>query len=65
MREKKQWRKAIDQGELSKHLEKAAEARDHEKKQSSIPDSELFKVSSKPPTELRKQREKLKADRFK
>jgi hypothetical protein len=66
MREKKAWRKAIDQGEIQKALEDQSRARQDELTQSAIPDSSLYKVTKKGGVAgLKQKREKLKADRFK
>lgn len=67
MREKKQWRKSINQGELQQTLEQASRKKEVEKQQSAIPDSDLFKVAAKGSSSgsLKKQREKLLETRFK
>ena len=60
---KKQWKKAIDQGELLKDLEDFNTQKAKQQSLSSLKDSDLFTVATKK-VGVRQEREKLKRDRF-
>lgn len=70
MRDKKAWRKSIDQGALQATLEQNNRLKEVEAQRSAIADSELFTVAKKATLSdkdksLKQKREKLRKDRFK
>jgi hypothetical protein len=64
MREKKSWKKAIDQGEVMKDLEVMNDQKARQKSLNTMKDNDLFKVNVDK-TSLKQKRDKLKKDRFK
>lgn len=65
MREKKSWKKGIDQVELQKALENRNREKEIAAQKAAIPNESLFSVAKKAGQGLKEKREKLKKDRFK
>ena len=65
MREKKSWKKGIDQVELQQALENRNREKEIAAQKAAIPNESLFTVAKKAGQGLREKREKLKKDRFK
>ena len=65
MREKKSWKKGIDQVELQQALENMSRQKEVAAQRSAIPNESLFTVAKKAGQGLKEKREKLKKDRFK
>ena len=64
MREKKSWKKAIDQTEIIEGLEARNDQKDRERKIGGLKNDDLFKVNVDK-SSLKTKRDKLKKDRFK
>ncbi len=64
MREKKSWKKAINQTEIIEGLETRNDLKDRERKAEGLKDIDLFKINVDK-TSLKGKRDKLKKDRFK
>lgn len=65
MREKKAWKKGIDQVELQRALENRNREKEVEAQKAALPNDSLFTVAKKAGKGLKQKREKLKKDRFK
>ncbi len=64
MREKKSWRKTIDQEDLLQTLETQNREKEIQSKRENLKDSDLFKVNVAKGEGLKQKRDKLRRDRF-